>query len=118
MVSACFRILTHRPTDTPPPPQKKPNEPLQHVSSCRTPASLQRLHFYYEKLQVYSFLMNRCQKNAHDCLFRSTTTCFSSYRWQKHKSGELWSTFFGEKTGCGRVLSAGFTNPGFPGLGS
>ncbi|XP_066025263.1 uncharacterized protein [Pocillopora verrucosa] len=37
---------------------------------------------------------------------------------EKHKSGELWSTFFGEKTGCGRVLSAGFTNPGFPGLGS
>ena len=46
--------------------------------------------------------MNRRQKNAHDCLFRSTTTCFSLYRWQAPKSGELQYAELDELTGCGQ----------------
>ena len=46
--------------------------------------------------------MNRCQKNAHDCLFRSTTTCFSLYRWQAPKSGELQYAELDQLTGRGQ----------------
>ena len=46
--------------------------------------------------------MNRCQKNAYDCLFRSITTCFSLYRGQTPKPGELQYAELGELTGRGQ----------------
>ena len=59
------------------PPTKKGNElgsPACLLLS--TLASFQRLHFYYDKLQVFLFLMNSSQRNSLNFLFRSTTTCF------------------------------------------
>ena len=46
--------------------------------------------------------MNRSQKNALNYLLRSTTTCFSLYRWQKPKPGELQYAELGELTGRGQ----------------
>ena len=46
--------------------------------------------------------MNRCQKNAHDCLFRSTTTWFSLYHWQGPKPGELQYAELDQLTGRGQ----------------
>ena len=47
--------------------------------------------------------MNRCQKNAHDYLFRSTKTCFSLYRWQGPKPGEPQYVDLHQLIGCGVV---------------
>ena len=47
--------------------------------------------------------MNRCQKNAHDCLFRSTKTCFSLYRWQGPKPGECQYVEFNQLIGYGVI---------------
>ena len=46
--------------------------------------------------------MNRCQKNAHDYLLRSSTTCFSLYRWQGPKPGELQYAELDQVTGRGQ----------------
>ena len=46
--------------------------------------------------------MNRFQKNTYDCLFRSITTCFSLYRGQTPKPGELQYAELGELTGRGQ----------------
>lgn len=85
------------------PPTKKENElgsPACLLLS--TLASFQRLHFYYDKLQVFLFLMNSSQRNSLNFLFRSTTTCFSLSRRQKPKLGELQYAELGELTGRGQ----------------
>ena len=85
------------------PPTKKENElgsPACLLLS--TLASFQRLHFHYDKLQVFLFLMNSSRRNSLNCLFRSTTTCFSLYHRQKPKPGELQYAELGELTGRGR----------------
>ena len=86
------------------PPTKKENE--LGFPAClllSTPASFQRLHFYFDKLQVFFvFLMNSIQRNALNCLFRSSTTCFSLYRRQKPKPAELQYAELGELTGRGQ----------------
>ena len=46
--------------------------------------------------------MNRCQNNAHDCLFRSTTIYHSLYRWQTPKPGELQYAELDELIGRGQ----------------
>ena len=48
------------------------------------------------------FLMNSSQRNSRNFLFRSTTTCFSLYRRQKPKLGELQYAEHGELTGRGQ----------------
>ena len=52
--------------------------------------------------KFFCFLMNSSQRNALNCLFRSTTTCFSLYRRQKPKPGELQYAELGELTGRGQ----------------
>ena len=52
--------------------------------------------------KFFCFLTNSSQRNALNCLFRSTTTCFSLYRRQKPKHGELQYAELGELTGRGQ----------------
>ena len=73
MVSACLRIWPPLP-----PPKKK-----SQISLCKASLPVGHLHhfkgyiFIMKNYKFINFWWTAVRRNSHDCLFRSTTTCFS-----------------------------------------